>query len=102
MMCAKLPSKPLVQLQRMAEVVPRADIQQYLIEQEGVELADHIEWLIEQHNAGWPVNVGALEPWEASLFVFWQTAWQRFDESNRAAEAARLEMLLKAALTRPY
>lgn len=100
MMCVKLPSKPLVQLERMAQIVPRSDLQQYLSEQASAELADHTEWLIEQHNAGWPVEVGALQPWEARLFVFWQTTWRRFEEAQQAVRASNLEQLLKALLTR--
>jgi hypothetical protein len=82
----------------MAQIMPREDLQRYADDGEAKELVDYVEDLVEQHEAGWTVNVGALEPWAARLFVFWRNMAKTFDRQEQRAAKQLHEQLLKAIL----
>lgn len=83
MQCEKLPTKPLVQLQRMAEQVPDESLQGYRTDRETEALVDRIERLAERHQAGWHVSFGDLEHWEADLLVYWLSSLKQMERQQQ-------------------
>ena len=79
MLCPQLCSKPLPELRQMAQIVPREDLERYLVDAAILPLVDQIERLSEEIYAGWPVDIGRLEPWEAELLVFMRTAERQME-----------------------
>jgi hypothetical protein len=95
MQCEKLPTKPLVQLQRMAAVVPDPQLQQYRTDAHLESLVDRIEMLAEQHKAGWTVVFDELELWEAKLLVHWINVEQQLERIARQTQSLVTQTLLQ-------
>ncbi len=98
MNCEKLPTKPLVQLQRMAEVVPDPQLQKYRTDADVELLIDRIERLAEHHRAGWLVDFGSLEWWECDLVIFWLNAEKQMERIAVQAQQMMMQALLQALL----
>lgn len=96
MQCEKLSTKPLVQLQRMADAVPDERLQQYRSDADVDLLADQIEQLAERHKAGWQVPFGELEYWEAQLLMFWLNAERQMERIMQQSQQLMTQALIKA------
>jgi hypothetical protein len=92
--CEKLKTKPLVELRRMAEVVPSPLLAEYQTNANLEALVDQIEALAERHLAGWLVDFNGLDEWEAELLVFWLTLERHF---TRQLQIATVEVTKMAA-----
>lgn len=92
-----MPTKPLVELKRLAEVFPREDLQVYQVSTEVEPLIDRAEAMAEEHSAGWSIEIGALDWIEAQLFVFWITAEKQME---RAFKLQTAQMHLEIAKAR--
>ncbi len=94
--CEKLSTKPLVQLQRMADIVPDEKLHRYRVDADVEPLVDRIEQLAERQKAGWLVDFGALEWFEAQLLVFWLNAEKQMERITIQAQQMMTQALLQA------
>jgi hypothetical protein len=93
--CERLDTKPLPELQRMAQIVPDERLVEYREGADVERLVDRIQQLAERQHAGWAVEYDRLEPWEAELLVHWLNLERGLE---RTARQIQTEVLLQALL----